>query len=217
MKPDFAVIFDMDGVIVDNFSYHEKSWAKFCNSHNLEFNESFRNKVFGTTNKNHLETFFCRELSEEEIRRHEKEKEQIYRDIYKDEIKPVKGLLDFLEELTKNKIPIALATSSPPVNVKFVLENTQTKKYFNNILDASNVEKGKPDPEIYRKAGELLNKPPENCFVIEDSTKGIESAKRAGMKVIGITTTQTADELENIDLLIQSFEELNIEKLINLI
>jgi beta-phosphoglucomutase len=216
MKQNFAVIFDMDGVLVDNASYHVQAWKQFLQSHGIHFQDDMKTKIFGATNKEHLELFFDRSLSEREIYEFELQKEQIYRNLYFSEIKPVKGLISFLELLERNNIPIAMATSGPRVNIDFVIDRTSTTRFFSQIFDASSVSKGKPDPEIYLKTIDSLGMSPQNCIVIEDSINGILAAKSAGAKVIGITTTHKADELPPLNLIIDDFDQLTISSLENL-
>jgi beta-phosphoglucomutase-like phosphatase (HAD superfamily) len=101
--------------------------------------------------------------------------------------------------------------------VEFVLSHIGLLNSFDVILDSSDVSKGKPDPEIYIKTGARLNVLHARCVVIEDSRNGIIAAKKAGMKVIGITTTHSAGELPEVDLLIKNFDRLNVPMLKNLI
>lgn len=216
MKHNFAVIFDMDGVLVDNAAYHVQAWQQFLFTHGIQFREDIKTKVFGATNREHFELFFKRELSDAEVFAFEFQKEEIYRNLYSPYIKPVKGLISFLELLESNKIPIAIATSAPKVNIDFVLQKTSTSRFFNKIFDASSVKKGKPDPEIYLKTMNSLQILPEKCIVIEDSLNGILAAKTAGAKVIGITTTHNARELPQVNLLIDNFEQLTLSSLENL-
>lgn len=217
MNKNFAVIFDMDGVVVDNYQYHREAWMIFCNRYNLDFNRSFRSKVFGGTNRDHLETFFDRHLSDREIEQYEDEKEAIYRSLYRDHIAPVNGLASFLAALKEAGIPMGLATSSPPVNVHFVLNETNTGQYFRTILDASSITRGKPDPEIFLKAARSIGVDPSECIVFEDSVNGIIAARRAGMKVVGLTTTHKAEELPPVDLSIPDFGRISISDLENLL
>ena len=213
MKNSFSVIFDMDGVIVDNYSFHQDAWKIFCDRHGIDFGRAFRSKVFGGTNRDHLETFFERPLSAAEVADYEHEKESIYRSLYRDHIRPVRGLLPFLKALAREGVPMALATSSPPVNVRFVLDATGTSSYFATILDASHVTHGKPDPEIYLKTAEALNAAPDACVVFEDSLNGIEAAAKAGMTVVALTTTHQEKELPRVDLCIRDFTEIGITEL----
>lgn len=216
MKKQLAVIFDMDGVIVDNYTYHHRAWKLFCKTHGLDFEKAFRSRVFGGTNRDHLETFFERSLSASEVSRFEEEKESLYRRLYRPHIKAVDGVLEFLAKIKEAGTPCALATSSPAVNVAFVLSITATTDYFPVILDASHVNRGKPNPEIYLKAAARLQRKPWECVVFEDSVNGIVAAKAAGTKVVALSTTHTAEELPPVDLVIPDFchtEVSDLEKL----
>lgn len=207
----------MDGVIVDNYSFHATAWETFCNKYNLDFQTTFRSNLFGGTNKDHLEAFFNKPLTMEEIARYEEEKESLYREIYKDHIQPVEGLLDFLRRIKNDGIPCALATSSPAVNVRFVLSSIGAENYFNPCLDASHVKNGKPDPEIYLKAAKALHLDPAQCIVFEDSVKGVDAAKKSGAHVVGLATTHSEEELPAVDLCIPDFTDLELEILENLL
>ena len=213
MKYHYAVIFDMDGVVVDNFQYHQLAWQTFCKRHGLDFGTAFRSGVFGGTNRDHLEHFFGRRLAEEEVRNFEEEKEALYRDLYHPHIKPVEGLAAFLQELKSAGIPVALATSSPPVNVRFVLAETGLSGVFNPVLDATSVTNGKPDPEIYLKTAAALAKDPAACIVFEDSISGITAARAAGMKVVGLTTTHPAEDLPVLEMAIPDFTNIGLDDL----
>ena len=218
MKVKKGVIFDMDGVIVDNYAFHQEAWKIFCRKYAIDFSEAFRSEVFGGTNRDHLETFFQRRLTDREVSELEQEKEALYRNLYHDHIRPVRGLKPFLQQLKQARFPMALATSSPPVNVGFVLEKTGTSSFFDVIMDASHVTHGKPHPDIYLKTAGALGLEPQDCLVFEDSVNGINSALRAGMKVVALTTTHDRHELPEVDLYIPNFEKVSVgglKKLLN--
>ena len=217
MTGSFAIIFDMDGVIVDSNPYHKIALQQFAREHGHELTEQLlKEKVYGRTNKQWILNLFG-SLPEAKINQYAQEKEALYRELYKNDIKPVKGLVTFLDLLEKNNIPKAIGTSAPGVNVDFSLDDTNLRKYFSIILDDTFVTEGKPNPEIYIKVAKALNLPNSQCIVIEDSLSGVTAGKRAGSKVIGITTTHTAEELHEADLIINDFDELSIEKLRKLI
>jgi beta-phosphoglucomutase len=213
----FAALFDMDGVIVDNKEFHVKAWLKFSSRHERAMSEEEVIGNFGRTNSDYLKLIFGSELTESEIAQYEDEKESIYREIYEASIHPTNGLIELLDKLAGDKVAIALGTSAPAKNVEFVLNKTATSKYFQQIVDASNVKHGKPNPEIYLKASEKLQIKPSSCIVFEDSIFGIQAGKRAGMKVVAITTTHQRNELLEADLIVDSFKELDMQILCNLV
>ncbi len=213
----FAIIFDMDGVIVDSNPYHKIALKQFCKKYGYELtDEQLLQKIYGRTNKEWL-TNLMGNLPEEQIHSYAEEKEALYRQLFKDDIKPVKGLIHFLDQLDHHQIARAIGTSAPQSNVVFTLSKTNTSKFFDIILNDTFVTHSKPHPEIYLKVAQALGLPNSQCIVIEDSLSGVEAGKAAGSKVIGITTTHTREELAHTDLVIDDFEKLSIGMLEELI
>ena len=190
-----VLIFDMDGVLVNNHQWHFEAWAEFGRRHDIRITHKEFGKHFGTTNQQVMRSLFGDAVTENEIRLFSDEKERIYREIYLPHIKAVEGLPAFLANVSQRGIPIALATSAPYENVKFTLEATGLEKYFNLITDSSRVTHGKPNPEVYLVTATSLGVHPADCVVFEDSIPGILSATAAGMKVIGVATTHKPEEL----------------------
>jgi|SRR6185312_2833386 len=202
-----AVIFDLDGTLLDNNSVHLKSWIQYLKNMGREISEEEYNANFnGRSNKDVIEYIFNKKMTPEEILKYSLEKEAVYREMYKPFIKPVRGLLQFLEILKDKKIPMGIATSGIQPNIDFMFENVPIKEYFLAVVNSSDITKGKPHPEIYLKAASLLKIPSENCLVFEDAVVGINAAKAAGMKVVALTTTQPREELYNADRIIDNFE-----------
>jgi haloacid dehalogenase superfamily, subfamily IA, variant 3 with third motif having DD or ED/haloacid dehalogenase superfamily, subfamily IA, variant 1 with third motif having Dx(3-4)D or Dx(3-4)E/beta-phosphoglucomutase family hydrolase len=216
MDKGFAVIFDMDGVLVENSDIHDKAWQMTCRKYGRNVSADAIKTIFGGTNK----IFVSRLLGindERKINAIAIEKEALYRKLYEETIQLPEGLLNLLKEIKRKRIPMAVATSAPTENVDFVLDRLNIRNYFDILVDETYVTKGKPDPEIYLITAEKLGLKPENCIVIEDSVFGIQSAKDAGMKVIGITTTFNEEQIKKAHLIIHSFKELDIKKIKSLI
>ena len=156
-----GVLFDMDGVIIHSYSYHLKAIQIFAEKHGIDVDEKqIMHKYFGRQNKDWMPALFGKDLSEKQLEVLAEEKEAIYRDIYKNDIEPVPGLIPFLQELKEYHVPMAIGTSAPYSNVVFVLERTNTRHFFQAILDDKKVKHGKPDPEIYLKAADAIKIPP---------------------------------------------------------
>jgi HAD superfamily hydrolase (TIGR01509 family) len=145
---------------------------------------------------------------------YEEEKESHFRILYKEAIKPLPGLKVFLDKLDQYKIRRAIGTSAPRTNVDFVLSETKLGQYFTTILDESDVDHGKPHPEIYLKVAAAVGLPPARCIVFEDSLSGVTAAQTAGSKVVGVATTHTAQELAHTDLVITDFLDIDPLQLI---
>ena len=212
---DYAFIFDMDGVIVDSNPYHKTALQQFCAKHGHPLTEEqLRTKIYGRTNKEWIAQLFG-QITPEQVTAYSDEKEAIFRELFKNDIRPTKGLIQFLEALNASTIPRAIGTSAPRANVDFTLSRTGTTRYFSVILDESNVNHGKPNPEIYLKVAQALNLPPQRCVVIEDSLSGVAAGKEAGSKVIGITTTHSKQELWSTDMVIDHFEGLEPKNILD--
>jgi beta-phosphoglucomutase family hydrolase len=191
-----AVIFDMDGVIVDNHNYHFQAWMQFADKYGYELNEEiYREEFNGKTNRDLFRMIFD-DPTDDEIAEYSDEKESLYRELYYNDLRPHTGLLDFLSSLKRNRVRIALATSAPTENVDWVLDNLQLRPWFEVIVDGTEVENGKPDPEIYLTACSRLDLQPQNCLVFEDSFAGLESATEAECMTVAVATSHEAWELE---------------------
>jgi len=207
----FAVLFDMDGVLVDSNPFHKIALKQFCKNHGIDLTEDqLREKIYGRANKDWIPNVFGA-IDPKLAKQYADEKEALFREIYQHDIRPVDGLIDFLRLLERAGISKAIATSAPRANVDFTLEKTGTQGYFKTILDEAFVTRGKPDPEIYLLTAQAVGLPPEQCVVIEDSLSGVKAGKGAGCKVIGITTTHTKEELSETDMVIDNFRDLRPE------
>jgi len=216
-KPSFAVIFDMDGVLVDNFIWHLKAWENFCTKQKKKITaDEFRENLFGGSNADHLKYIFGPAINNSDLEHYSHEKEAIYRSIYNGNVIAVEGLFAFLNELKSAGTKLAIATSAEMANVEFVLTALNLNNMFDVIVDASMISKGKPDPEVFLKASRLLGYQPEECVVFEDSLKGIEASLRAGMRIVGVATTHHFAELTEAHYVVGNFSECSITMLQNL-
>ena len=186
---------------------HKHAWREFCARKNIVLtDDDFRNKVSGLRNDQICKNLFGDDISDEDIEAYAAEKEAVYREIYKPYIKEVPGLTNVLERLKEKNLKLAIATTAPKENRKFVLEALNMQDSFDIILGEEDVQKGKPNPEIYLKTAGLLKVDPTTCLVFEDSPVGVASAKNAGMTVVGITTSHSAEELKGADIIIEEMK-----------
>lgn len=190
-----GAIFDMDGVVVDNHRYHFAAWMTFAQKHGFKLDADIYRETFnGKTNADLFSMIFGN-ISEARMAELAEEKEGLYRSLYRDSMRPHTGLLDFLDYLQKNRIKIALGTSAPTSNVDFTLDTLKLRAYFSVIVDGSQVERGKPDPQVYQLCAAKLGLEPKDCVVFEDSLAGLESGIRAGCPVVGVATSHRPVEL----------------------
>ncbi|MDR2287505.1 MAG: HAD family phosphatase [Prevotellaceae bacterium] len=203
-----AVIFDMDGVLVDNAHFHERAFAEYFS----QFGTTLAPEMFGRGNEELMAELFPNE-SKERHRELATGKEAYYRQIYAPHIKPVAGLVELLKELKKNGILVAVGSSAPVENIDFVLDKLQIRDYFDVVVVAAMVQRAKPAPDIYLKTAELLNVKPGNCLVFEDALAGIAAAQSAKMKVAGVATSLPKERLTGTDLIINDFTEMTIDRI----
>jgi beta-phosphoglucomutase family hydrolase len=203
-----AVIFDMDGVLVDNAHFHERAFAEYFS----RFGITLAPEMFGRGNEEIMAELFPDESKERQSEM-ATEKEAYYRQIYEPHIKPVAGLVGLLKELKNNRIPVAVGSSAPIENINFVLDKLQIRNYFDVVVVAAMVQRAKPAPDIYLKSAELLNIKPENCLVFEDALAGIAAARSAGMKVAGVATSMPKERLTGTDRIINDFTEITINEI----
>lgn len=184
-----GLIFDMDGVLLDSNPAHREAWVAYNRGFGIETTGEMLERMYGRRNDQIIRDFFGCGLSDEEVFRRGADKERLYREMIAPHVERmlVPGLRPFLERY--RAAPLALASNAEPENVSFLLDRAGLRGYFRVVIDGHQVSRPKPDPEIYLRAAEWLEIAPENAIVFEDSHSGVEAARSAGMRVIGIRTT----------------------------
>ncbi|WP_153797254.1 HAD family hydrolase [Foetidibacter luteolus] len=204
-----AVIFDMDGTMIDNHRFHLQAWGKFLQNKGIQLTEeAYKQRINGHATREAIAYLYNNTLSKAENLQYAAEKESIYRQLYVPYIQPVTGLQPLLQALKAAGVPMAIATSAIKENVEFMFKYIDVAAYFDTVVDAGDIDRGKPDPEIYIKTAARLGVDSQNCLVFEDALAGIRSAKAAGMKVIALTTTNSRDKLTEADMIINDFTEM---------
>ncbi|GAB3779386.1 HAD family hydrolase [Spirosoma horti] len=215
-----AVIFDMDGVIVDTNPHHRIAWREYYQRYGKTLSDAdFVQYVSGKHNNDILSHLFAgKALTTDESKQLAHEKEALFRELYSKDITPVIGLIPFLQSLKDANILTAVATSAPVENLDFVMDALNLRPYFDVLLNESLVNHPKPDPEIYQKAMEMLGVDPADSIIFEDSMTGIQAAKASGASVIGMATTQSPDELRPfVDDVVADFSQMTLDRLKKLV
>jgi beta-phosphoglucomutase family hydrolase len=207
-----AIIFDMDGVLVDNRDYHLEAFRILFARHGLSATYEQMLRSFGKVNQQIFDdTFGKGRFTPDEIAVLGAEKEEIYRELYNRNIAPAPGLVPLLEGLRARGVNMAVGSSGPRRNVEYVLERCRISGFFDAIADGDMIRRGKPDPEVFLLAAGLLGIDPSDCIVFEDAVVGIQAGKHAGMTVVAMSTTLPPEMLEGsgYDRLIASFTEID--------
>ncbi|WP_425636109.1 HAD family hydrolase [Algoriphagus yeomjeoni] len=212
-----AVIFDMDGVICHTNPFHSIAFQRFFAKRNLNPTEAeYAEHMYGKNNGYILSHFLGRKIEGEELALLENEKEGLFREIYKDEVNPIRGFMEFFAKLKSERLLTAVATSAPRANLDLIIGALDIGNQMQSQLASEDVTKHKPDPEVYLKSAANLGVKPENCLVFEDSFSGASAGLNAGMKVVGVLSSHTKDQLPNCDLFIDNYEKLEVSTLYSL-
>jgi beta-phosphoglucomutase len=204
-----ALIFDMDGVIIDSTATHTEAWILYLREHGISA-DNLSARMLGKHNSDLVRDLFGPEpLTDAAIYEHGSRKEALYRELMGPVLRErlVPGIVDFLSRHAD--WPMAVATNAEPANVHFVLKNAGLSHYFRAVVDGDQVQRPKPDPEVFLKAAASLGYAPEDCVVFEDSLTGIQAARRSSARVVGLTTTMA--EFSDVDLTIRDFYDSKLE------
>lgn len=212
-----AIIFDMDGVICHTNPFHSQAFKSFFARRNMYPTETeFADHMYGKSNSYIMSHFFGRKIAGEELLQLEDEKESLFREIYEDQVNPITGYLEFLDQLKSNKLLTGVATSAPMANLELIAGKLSLLDKMESVLASEHVSKHKPDPEVYLKSANNLNVSPDNCLVFEDSFSGVSAALNAGMKVVGVLSSHTKEELPPCDLYITDYQNLELQTILDL-
>ena len=219
---EYGFIFDMDGVVIDSNPYHKIAWEKFLTRLGHSFGDQlFDDVLSGRTGPTSLRLLFGDDLSLDKLDLYLEEVDSNYQNILRQskEALAIAGVHDFLDQITRKGFKLALATSAPTLNIELGLQKLKLENTFEYIVGKVDVSHGKPHPEVYLTTLERMGMDAKNCIVFEDSKAGIQSARSAGIKVVGIASAHSKKELmeEGVSLVANDFTELGLEQVLSLL
>jgi beta-phosphoglucomutase len=217
MPIDYAVIFDVDGVLTDSYIPHFQSWQRMFGEIGVEFTDEQFRATFGRTNRDIFAELYRGEMSQERSRQLGDRKEELYREIIRESFTPLPGAIELIDALHAAGFKLAVGSSGPPENIALTLEKLGRADCFLAAATGADVERGKPDPQVFQIAARRLSVSPERCAVIEDAPQGIEAANRAGMTSIAVLGTTTRGKLAHAKLVVSSLCELSPTRIRDLI
>lgn len=191
-----AVVFDMDGVLIDSHPAHLAAWREFLESQHIEFSDTDLNFILEGRTRSEILRHFLGTLSELEIAEYGRRKDEIFRAIEAD-IQPFAGVLPFLRQLEHLGIAKAVATSASEIRTAATIERMGLGGYFDAIVTSADVIAGKPHPQVYQLACDRMNVLPENALAFDDAPSGVQSARSAGLRCIGVSNNGTTQALLN--------------------
>lgn len=191
---------------------HAEAFAVFAERHGLpSLTKQDRARLDGRRNSEIFPILFKRDVSRDEWQEYEREKEGLYRDLSRGRLLPMRGLHALIERLKDERIPAALATSAPQLNVEYTLAELGLTNAFPIIVRGDEVARGKPAPDVFIEAARRLGVATADCLVFEDAPMGIEAAQAAGMRVVALTTSFQAPHFQQLDpapaLVCRDFDE----------
>ncbi|MFX1304584.1 MAG: HAD family hydrolase [Promethearchaeota archaeon] len=217
MFNNYCVIFDMDGVLADTGSIHFESWVKMAKEIGLEFTRDMFEETFGQQSPTITRKLVGPEVDNNLVKKWANLKEQYYREMLKNKLIPLPGVIRIIKELKSKGFKLGVGSSGPPENVVLLLTKLKIKAYFDVIITAAEVKKGKPEPDVFLMVANYLKINPKNCLVIEDAPVGIEAAKRAGMRSVALTTTHNKEELIDANLIVSDLSDISINDIMKLL
>lgn len=203
-----ALVLDMDGVLIDSNPLHAQAWLQYLSQYEKAA-DSMLERMHGKRNDQIVRELFGQDLSEDEVFAHGAAKEALYRTLMRPHLMAslIPGVAAFLER--HRSTPLGVASNAEPANVAFVLDEGGLRHYFSAVIDGHQVDRPKPDPQIYLRVAAQLGVAPRDCVIFEDSATGIHAAQAAGARVVAVRSTEVA--LPPTDFSIRDFTDPELE------
>jgi beta-phosphoglucomutase len=215
--PNPAVIFDVDGVLVDSYQAHFASWRQLYRELGRDYSEAAFASDFGRRSGDILRRTLGEGVTDEQVREWDERKESLFRDLLRENFTPMDGAMELIDALAAGGFLLAVGSSAPPENIELTLEKLGRRARFVAVVAGKDVTRGKPDPQVFQLAAQRLGASPQQCAVVEDAVHGIEAAQQAGMVGIALTGTASRAQLAKADLIIDSLRELSPAKIRGLV
>lgn len=212
----YGVIFDMDGVLIDSADAHFQSWKLLAREIGTEVTKDQFDATFGRHNRDVIPIVF-NVIESEKVKQLADRKEELYRDLVREDAPIVDGAIDLVQSLHQQGIPLAVGSSAPRANIELILTFMGVEDCFSALVSADEVTRGKPDPQVFSLCCEKLRLPPAQCVVIEDAPAGIEAAFTAGTKCVAILMHHPRETFAQADLVVEKLTDLSVGKIEKLI
>lgn len=216
VKPNIkAMVFDMDGTVIDSNKLDYKAWQEVFKKHDVDLGYKEYTTLLGATSEEIIKKYI--DLNDDEIDNFIEKRESLFKKFVKEEgLYAMEQIEDLLKQIKNSGIKMALATGAQREKLNYMMEIVDLRNYFDEIVTADDVEKGKPHPETFLKAAEKFNVSPDEVIVWEDAQKGVEAAKNGNFRCVAITTTNGSKEgLEKADVTIDTYKNIKLEDILN--
>ena len=216
VQSDCGVIFDMDGVLVDSYDAHLESWRRLAAELRQSLTDDQIGSTFGRTSRDIIRLLFAVH-DDASIKRLDARKESLYRDLVRGKVPAMPGAVEFVKSCHAAGMKLAVGSSGPAENVQLVCHELEIGSLLNAVVTGDDITHGKPDPEVFLTAAARLGLKPQKCVVIEDAPVGVEAARRAGMRCVGLIGTYSRETLSAASLVIAAFSELDAGQVVRLL
>jgi beta-phosphoglucomutase-like phosphatase (HAD superfamily) len=206
-----ALVFDMDGTMVDSMPAHARSWEVFTQRHGIRMSvQEVLKKTTGRTGVECIRILMGDGIQDDEAVKLINEKEALYREFFARDFREVAGFREFAKVAMQRGLKLAIATAGDKNNIGFVLEHLKLAQHPDAIVGGDEGIAGKPQPDLFLEAARRVQVPATECIVFEDAPFGIEAARRAGMRAVAICSTHPPEELAGPHVIAQAkdYEEL---------
>ena len=213
----YAVIWDVDGTLVDTADLHFAAWVRLARELNKPFTRADFAATFGRRNREIIGTLFGTTYTAQEIDALGVRKEEYYKAAARQGVDLLPGVRKLLEDLHAAGFKQAIGSSAPRGNIDLILNLTGTQQFFDAVVSEADTQRGKPDPQVFLVAADKLHVPPANCLVMEDAVAGVQAAKAGGMKCIAVTFVGHHPEQllkeAGADLIVKNLEQVSVPML----
>ena len=206
-----AVIWDLDGVIIDSADEHRRAWQRLAREEGIVLTDADFWATFGRRNDDIFATIWG-EMPPERAKELADRKEMYFRELIRESAAPLPGSLELMRGLHEAGFLQALASSTPIENIQLISDILGLKRYLTVIVSGETVARGKPAPDIFLKAASELHMDPTKCLVIEDAIAGVQAAHAAGMRCIGVAGERDLPGLREAELMVKDLTEVDVER-----
>jgi len=205
-----AVIWDLDGVIIDSADEHRRAWQRLAREEGIVMTDADFWSTFGRRNDDIFATIWG-EMPPERAKELADRKEMYFRELIRESAAPLPGSIELMRGLHEAGFLQALASSTPIENIQLISDILGLKRYLTVIVSGETVARGKPAPDIFLKAASELHIDPTKCLVIEDAVAGVQAAHAAGMRCIAVAGDRDLPGLREAELMVKDLTEVNVQ------
>lgn len=203
-----AVLFDMDGVLIDSYQAHLDSWVMLGEETGVSFSRDSFDQCFGRTSREIILDYWGGDLPEDRVAAMDARKEALFRELLADHLPLMPGVEALLDGLAASGFKLAVGSSGPPENVHLTVNRLGAQR-FGKVVTGMDVTRGKPDPQVFLLGAGGLGVEPARCVVVEDAAPGVQAAHAAGMACVGVVSTgRTREQLAKADLIVDHLADL---------